>query len=338
MPGYTGGADWHCKSMGPEVMHHYQHNIKTFNSATRHLTRVERSLYRDLIELYYDSEKPLPADNFDRLARLVLANSDEEKQALLYVLSEFFTKCVDVYTHAYCDEQIEKFYANTTAKALAGKASARARQEKQEQRKRDREQQAILEFEQNPAGVQRISTNQEPVTSNQEPIINTSAQAPSRKAKPDYPDWFTSLWIDYPPRAGSNDKRKAFQAASARLKDGYTIEQLQAATYRYRAYVLATGKQNTEYVKQAASFYGPGGHIDNEWRIPNGTNSQSPSGGGSAIQRPFAEQVQQQARNVIERINGNAVYSDSGGGTVCPDGSVVSEQGQIRGSDYVRQP
>ncbi len=108
-------------------MHSYHHNIKTFNNATRHLTRVERSLYRDLIELYYDSEKPLQADNFDRLARLVLANSDDERAALKYVLSEFFTLSGDLYTHDYCDEQIEKFYSNTTAKAFAGKASAKAR-------------------------------------------------------------------------------------------------------------------------------------------------------------------------------------------------------------------
>src|SRR5690606_12316824 len=105
-------------------MHSYQHNIKTFNSDTRNLTRVERSLYRDLIELYYDTEKPIPADNFDRLARKVMANTQEEREALQYVLDEYFIKTGNVYTHNYCDNQIEKYYANTTAKALAGKASA----------------------------------------------------------------------------------------------------------------------------------------------------------------------------------------------------------------------
>lgn len=140
-------------------MHSYQHNIKTFNSATRHLTRVERSLYRDLIELYYDSEKPLPADNFDRLARLALANSDEEKAALRYVLSEFFTESNGLYVHDYCDEQIEKFYNNTTAKALAGKASAKARLEKQQQRKREREKDNQADVEQNSTDVERIPTN-----------------------------------------------------------------------------------------------------------------------------------------------------------------------------------
>ena len=71
-------------------MYFYQHHIGDFNHATRHLTRVERSLYRDLIELYYDTEKPLISD-INKLARRVIAVTQEEKDALEYVLDEFFT-------------------------------------------------------------------------------------------------------------------------------------------------------------------------------------------------------------------------------------------------------
>ena len=70
-------------------MNYYPHHIGDFNNATRHLTRVERALYRDLIELYYDSEQPLTGD-VNRLCRKVIAVTDDEKQALDYVLSEFF--------------------------------------------------------------------------------------------------------------------------------------------------------------------------------------------------------------------------------------------------------
>ena len=164
-------------------MHSYQHNIKTFNNATRHLTRVERALYRDLIELYYDTEQPLPAADFDRLARRVMAHSDEEKAALQFVLDEFFERTGDVYTHDYCDEQIEKFHASTTAKARAGAASAESRRKKAEERKAKR----MSESEQNPTGVQRtLNTpptsvhNQKPETINQKPILKTHT--------PDTPD------------------------------------------------------------------------------------------------------------------------------------------------------
>ena len=110
-------------------MHYYQHNIKTFNSATRHLTRVERALYRDLIEIYYDTERPLPSD-INRLSRLVIANSNDEKEALSYVLSEFFVLSDDSYLHEYCNETIEAYKSNKSAKSIAGIASAEARKVK----------------------------------------------------------------------------------------------------------------------------------------------------------------------------------------------------------------
>ena len=56
-------------------MNYYQHHIGDFNNATRHLTRVERSLYRDLIELYYDTEKYL-TDDVDWLERKMMARTE----------------------------------------------------------------------------------------------------------------------------------------------------------------------------------------------------------------------------------------------------------------------
>lgn len=90
-------------------MRHYQHHIGDFNNATRHLTRIERSIYRDLIELYYDMEQPLPGDDFGRLLKRVLANTDEEKEAVRFVLDEFFTLDDDgCYHNKRCDEELEK--------------------------------------------------------------------------------------------------------------------------------------------------------------------------------------------------------------------------------------
>lgn len=71
-------------------MHFYCYHFKDFNNDTRHLTHIERSLYRDLMDLYYETEKPIP-DNKEWLYRKLLCRSDEEKQALDFVLEEFFT-------------------------------------------------------------------------------------------------------------------------------------------------------------------------------------------------------------------------------------------------------
>ena len=105
-------------------MDFYPFHIGDFNQATRHLDRIERSIYRDLIDLYYDTEEPLPCD-VERVAKLILANdrlTDVER-----VLNEFFTVVGNVYRHARCDGEIRKYQAKLSQAALAGKASGRAR-------------------------------------------------------------------------------------------------------------------------------------------------------------------------------------------------------------------
>ncbi len=189
-------------------MHSYHHNIKTFNSATRHLTRVERALYRDLIELYYDTEKPLTGC-FDRLARLVIAHSDEDKNALKYVLAEFFELTGGVYTHSFCDDEIEKFQANNSAKAKAGRASAEARKKKAAERKRQREQakeQDLTPVEHVLNTSQASVHNHKPITNNHKPITtsNNTGQpwaTQRKKFKPDISLCPTWGWPNQPSNA-----------------------------------------------------------------------------------------------------------------------------------------
>jgi len=143
-------------------MNYYQHHIGDFNNATRCLTRVERSVYRDLIELYYDKEKPLTG-NIKVLQKLVLAVSDEEIDALNTVLEMFFTYSDDQYRNSRCDYEIEKYQSNQSAKAKAGRASAAKRK-----RNSTRVEQVNNE----------CATNQEPITNNQEPNKDSSQDEP----------------------------------------------------------------------------------------------------------------------------------------------------------------
>ena len=89
-------------------MNHYPHHIGDFNNGTRHLTRIERSIYRDLIELYYDTEAPLNGD-IEVLQRRIIARSEEEKAALVAVLEEFFTLQDGSYFHARCEEELARY-------------------------------------------------------------------------------------------------------------------------------------------------------------------------------------------------------------------------------------
>lgn len=110
-------------------MHYYPHNIGDFNSATRHLTRIERSVYRDMIDLYYDTEQPLTLD-LDALCRLLIARSNEERTAVEQVLNEFFTETEQGWSHQRCELEISKYRAQIEAKSAAGKASAAKRAQK----------------------------------------------------------------------------------------------------------------------------------------------------------------------------------------------------------------
>ena len=107
-------------------MNHYPHHIGDFNNATRHLTRVERSLYRDILELYYDTETPLNSDPV-KIGRRVLAVSEEEKCALNLVLEEFFVLQDDGWHNTRCDAEIAKYQGQIEKASRAGKASAAKR-------------------------------------------------------------------------------------------------------------------------------------------------------------------------------------------------------------------
>lgn len=125
----------------------------------------------------------------------------------------------------------------------------------------------------------RISHSFEPVNEPvNEPIKHTGASAiasaTARSAKQDYSSEFETAWQAYPKRAGGNSKAAAFKAWNARLKDGVKPEVMLAGVKRYAAYVRATGSAGTQYVKQAASFFGPDRHFEESWQAPS-----APGGG-----------------------------------------------------------
>lgn len=79
---------------------------------------------------------------------------------------------------------------------------------------------------------------------------------------------FMACWRLYPKRAGGNSRKEALKAFSSRRKQGYTFEQLLDGTERYATFCDLTGKTKTEYVKMAATFYGPNEHFLEAWTPP----------------------------------------------------------------------
>ena len=127
----------------------------------------------------------------------------------------------------------------------------------------------------------RICHSLEPV---KEPVsesksIGTSAKAagPTRNAKQDYSPEFEEAWQAYPKRAGGNPKPSAWKSWSARIREGVKPADMLAGVQRYAAYITATGKANSEYVKQAATFFGPDHHFAESWVAPASSQRISPA-------------------------------------------------------------
>lgn len=157
-------------------MNYYSHHIGDFDRATRHLTRLERSIYRDLIDVYYDTEQYLTLD-LVALCRKVIALSNEEATTVERMLNEFFVRTPDGWMHHRCQEEIGKYHAKAEQASRAGKASAAKRT-----------------FNGRSTDVQPTN-NQEPITNNHKPKKEAKA---SSVASFDAPDWFpASQWSDF---------------------------------------------------------------------------------------------------------------------------------------------
>lgn len=89
-------------------MNYYEHHLGDYAQATAHLTFVEDAAYSRLLRKYYAEEKPLPAD-MRAVQRLVAARTDEEREAVEVVLSEFFTLESDGWHNKRADDEIAKF-------------------------------------------------------------------------------------------------------------------------------------------------------------------------------------------------------------------------------------
>lgn len=89
-------------------MNYCEFHLGDYAKAAGHLSLIEHGVYFGLLRKYYSGEKPLPVDVGD-VQRLVGARTEEEKDATLIVLREFFVLSEDGHHQARCDEEIARF-------------------------------------------------------------------------------------------------------------------------------------------------------------------------------------------------------------------------------------
>jgi len=110
-------------------MNYYPFHLGDYAAHTGHLEPLEDLAYRRMLDSYYLREAPLPADPVE-VARLIrMRQNMAEVEA---VLREFFQFTEDGWSHARCDEEIERMQDKQAKARASAAASVNARRAKAE--------------------------------------------------------------------------------------------------------------------------------------------------------------------------------------------------------------
>jgi uncharacterized protein YdaU (DUF1376 family) len=163
-------------------LNYFPFHIGDYRAATAHLTNEEDLAYRRLIEMYYDTEQPIPEITQSVSRRLRVAT-----EALNAVLQDFFILKNGAYHHARCDHEIAEYNKKADIARANGRNGGRRK--------------AAPVLEKNPVGSLSVATknptltqalaNQEPITNNQEP----KGERAKALARPD--DVELQVWTDW---------------------------------------------------------------------------------------------------------------------------------------------
>jgi len=102
-------------------MHYFQHNIGDYRRDTMHLTLLEHGVYRQLLDIYYLDETPIPTET-EQVLRRLLARTEEEKSTVASILREYFKPTPKGWVHTRCDEEIAIY------KGRVGRAQSNGKQ------------------------------------------------------------------------------------------------------------------------------------------------------------------------------------------------------------------
>lgn len=174
-------------------MNFYAFHIGDYASATRHLTWIEDAAYRRLMDCYYVREIPFPTDH-RQIYRLVVASSEEERNAVDTILDEFFKLTDEGYVHDRCDAELKCM--NEKKNKASQSAQTRWRNAKDANsalppQNNCNANASIIECEGN------ANASETPCEGNA-PNTNTNTNKTTSRA----PDGFAEFWEAYPKKVG----------------------------------------------------------------------------------------------------------------------------------------
>lgn len=161
-------------------MHYYQFNIGDYIKNTLHLSHEEDLAYRRLLDLYYDSEQPIPND-IPRVSRRLRLGSEVVQS----VLDEFFELTEVGYRNHRADLEISDYREYLAKQKANGSKGGRPKKTQQEPTV-------------NPTETQN-NPNQQPLTTNQQPYIKEGKPSLSGSFPPCPHSELLKLWEKHLP-------------------------------------------------------------------------------------------------------------------------------------------
>lgn len=278
-----------------------QFYVADYLADTMHLSAEEHGAYLLLIFNYWQTGKPIPKSRLQKIARI----DNDRWPAVEQTLSEFFNDNGVNWNHDRIEADLAVVAEAQKQRAAAGKASAEARKasKRQELKRQSNDRSTTVEHpsNENPTNKDKKRKDKEKRLNTNDPSLSDESRQLSKSTSPKkptpYPEAFELVWQAYPKRPGSNPKPKAFQAWNARIKEGEEPEKILQGTIRYRQFCDQTGKAHTEFVMQAARFFGKGKEYEQDWSPPA---SQGPVSPGSSLDRQFTDL--HYARQTFEQV------------------------------------
>ena len=244
-------------------MHYYTFHISNYRKRTSHLSLLEHGIYRSLLDSYYLDESPLCADNA-KLMRSHCIRTTDEKQAFELIIEEFFILEGDVYRHKDCDEHLEKIYSKSEKARQSAKArwSKNANASKSNANAQDGNANAAeTQSDGNANGMLPNTHNPIPNTNNKNPM---STKADTVRQVFDY--WCEVMGKN-PNATKLNAKRKS--AIQARLKEGYTLDQLKQSIDGCKADPFSMGQnERNKPFNDIELICRNGTKVEGFWNVP----------------------------------------------------------------------
>jgi uncharacterized protein YdaU (DUF1376 family) len=166
-------------------VNYYERHLGDYAKDTGHLSMAEHGAYTLLLDRYYATEMPIPADLVYRVAH---ARSGGERACVDRVLAEFFVLVDGAYINKRAGLDIARYKKSRTASVENGKLGGRPKSQQNQQYEK-------------PIGLETGSETETQSKAHQTPVTSNQQEQKQKGGKPPaltLPDWLPeSAWADW---------------------------------------------------------------------------------------------------------------------------------------------